>query len=137
MRPMTSTLEGPARALVESQGYCVVATRRNDGEIHTVVAWIDLDEQGRLLLNSVEGRDWLANLRRVGSATVTVFDLQNPGEFVSIRARLGSTSHDDAVEVINALSRKILGVDYPLLRDDEERVAIRLEPAHIVYQKMG
>jgi PPOX class probable F420-dependent enzyme len=123
--------------LVESQGYCVVATARKDGEIHTVVAWIDLDEQGRLLLNSVEGRDWLANLRRTGSATVTILDLQNPAEFVSIRARLATTSHDDAVDVINALSRKVIGIDYPLLRDDEQRVAIRLEPTDVVYQKMG
>jgi PPOX class probable F420-dependent enzyme len=134
---MEQSLEGPARALAESQGYCVVATTRTDGTIHTIVAWIGLDDDGLILLNSVEGRDWLANLRRTEAATVTVVDLQNPGEFASIQARLVRTSHDDAVAVINSLSNKILGMDYPLLRDDEQRVAVRLEPVHVVHQKMG
>jgi hypothetical protein len=133
---MPQRLEGPALALVESQDYCVVATRRADGEVRTVVAWVGL-EDGRLLLNSVEGRGWLEDLRRSGAATVTVVNFENPGEYVSIGARLAGATHEDAVAVTNRLSNAILGIDYPLFREDEQRVAVRLDPERVSYFKLG
>ena len=134
---MTVRLEGNALALVNDQKYAVVSTLRKDATIHSVVAWVGVDDAGRLLLSSVEGRAWLANIRRTGQATVTVVNLDSPGEYVAVTTDLASATHDDAIEVIHVLANKAIGTDFPFLNDDEQRVAVRLQPTRISYQRFG
>jgi PPOX class probable F420-dependent enzyme len=125
-----STLQPRDRELIEAPNFCHVAVLAEDGTIQTVVVWSDLDGD-RIVLNSAEGRDWPANLRRAGRATLTVMNLDNPQEFVTIVARLVEDTSDGADDVINALAHKYNGRDYEF-QPGQQRVTFRLAPERIV-----
>jgi PPOX class probable F420-dependent enzyme len=125
-----STLQPRDRELISAPNFCHVAVPADDGTIQTVVVWVDLDGD-RIVLNSAEGRDWPANLRRAGRATLTVMNLDNPQEFVSIVARLVEDTNEGADDVINALAHKYNGTDYAF-QPGQQRVTFRLEPERVV-----
>jgi PPOX class probable F420-dependent enzyme len=106
---------------------------RQDGTIQTVVVWCDLDDDDRVVLNSAEGRAWPANLRRAGRATVTMMNMDNPLEYVSLVGRLEEDTNDGADDVIDALSRKYDGRDYDH-DPDQQRVTFRLTPERVTHR---
>ena len=125
-----STFQPRDRELIEAPNFCHVALPAEDGTIQAVVVWSDLDGD-RIVLNSAEGRTWPANLRRAGRATLTVMNLDDPEEFVTVVARLAEDTNDGADDVINALSQKYKGRDYDF-RPGQQRVTFRLVPERIV-----
>jgi PPOX class probable F420-dependent enzyme len=127
-----STLRPRERELLKAPNFCHVAVPAEDGTIQTVLVWCDLDDD-HIVLNSAEGRDWPANLRRAGRATVTVMNLDNPQEYVSIVVRLVEDTNEGADDVINALAHKYNGRDYDF-RPGQQRVTFRLAPERVVHR---
>jgi Pyridoxamine 5'-phosphate oxidase len=125
-----STLQSRDRELLKARNYCHVAVPTDDNTIQTVVVWCDLDDNDQLVVNGAEGREWPANLRRAGRATLTVMNLDNPEEYVSIVARLVEDTHDGAEDVINALGRKYDGRDFDL-DPRQQRIIFRLAPERV------
>ena len=125
-----SNLQPRDRQLISAPNFCNVSVPADDDTIQSVVVWCDVDGE-QIVLNSAEGRDWPANLRRAGRATLTVMNLENPQEFVTIVARLVDDTNDGADDVINALSHKYSGSDYPF-HPGQQRVTFRLAPERIV-----
>jgi hypothetical protein len=78
-----------------------------------------------------EGRSWPANLRRAGRATLTVMNLDNPEEFVTVVARLVQDTHDGANDVINAIAHKYDGRDFAF-DPGQQRVTFRLAPERVM-----
>ena len=124
-----STFQPRDRELIQAPNYCHVSVAADDGTIQTVIVWCDLEDD-RIVLNSAEGRDWPANLRRAGGATVTVMNLENPEEYVSVVARLVEDTHDGADDVINALAHKYDGRDFDF-QPGQQRVTFRLAPERV------
>jgi len=104
-----------------------------EDHVVVVVAWCDIDDDDNVVLNSAEGRAWPANLRRAGRATVTVMNMANPLEYLSVVGRLDEDTTDGADDVIDALSRKYTGGDYDHSRD-EQRVTFRLVPERVTHR---
>ena len=127
-----STLRPRERELLKAPNFCHVAVPAEDGTIQTVLVWCDLDDD-HIVLNSAEGRDWPANLRRAGRATVTVMNLDNPQEYVSIVGRVVEDTNEGADDVINALAHKYNGRDYDF-RPGQQRVTFRLAPERVVHR---
>lgn len=126
-----TTLDDRDRELLADKNFCHVATLREDGTIHDVPVWVDVDGD-ELVLNSAEGRIWPENLRRTGAGTFTVQNLENPYEYVTIEGRLEEATHDGADEHIDKLAKKYLGEDkYPYLGPGEQRVIIRIRPERV------
>lgn len=126
------SLDERDRALLEDKNFCHVATLREDGTIHDVPVWVDV-EGDELVLNSAEGRVWPANLQRTGRGTFTVQNLENPYEYVMIDGRLEEATHDGADEHIDRLAKKYLGEDtYPFRQPGERRVLLRIRPERVV-----
>ena len=124
-------LEGRARELIEEPNFCYLATLREDGTPHVTITWIDVDGD-ELILNSAEGRDWPANLRRTSRATLTVADRDNQYEYASIDGRLVGDTHEGADENIDGLAKKYLDQDsYPFRQEGEQRVIFRLVPERV------
>jgi PPOX class probable F420-dependent enzyme len=119
-----STLQPRDRELISEPNFCHVAVPAEDGTIQTVVVWVDLDGD-EIVLNSAEGRDWPANLRRSKRATLTVVNRDNPLEYTTVVARLSDDTNDGADDVINALSHKYDGRDYRFV-PGQQRVTFRL-----------
>lgn len=126
-----ATIEPAARALLEAPNFAHVATLRADGTILNVPVWVDV-EGDDVVLNSAEGRAWPANLRRTGTITVTVQNIQNPYEYVSVTGHLEREDKATADENINALAKKYLGQDeYPFRQPGEERVKFYIAPDRV------
>ncbi|HWH95475.1 MAG TPA: hypothetical protein VNT03_16570 [Baekduia sp.] len=132
----TNTLEGDARAVVADKNYAHLSVPREDGTILSVVIWSDVDDQGRILLNSAEGRTWPRLLRRAGRATLSWANPSNPYEFVSVTAKLVDDTHDGADAHIDALAKKYTGADtYAGHTDGETRVKFTLEPERVTHRR--
>ncbi len=132
---MSVELPQRAREILAAPNFATVSTMRGDNTIHAVVVWVDVDESGRVLLNSAEGRAWPRNVARDPRLTITVPNLENPYEFVSITGRVVETDHDDAPAHIDALAMKYLGQDkYPFLQPGEVRVKLTVAPERVHVQ---
>lgn len=132
---MAAELSGRARELLEQgKNFAHLVTLREDGSPLPVLVWIDV-EDGRVAVNSAEGREWPENLRRTGRATITVADHDNPYNYVTIDGRLVEDTHDGADDQIDRLAKKYMGVDsYPLRKEGEQRIKFLLEPERIRLQ---
>jgi PPOX class probable F420-dependent enzyme len=121
-------LEGRARELIEAPNFVTLATERDDGGTHLTVIWGDL-EDGRIAVNSAEGRVWPENVRRNPEVSLVVINHDKPYEYVSVRGRVVLDTHQGADEHINRLAKKYLGKDeYPFRQPGEERVKLLIEP---------
>lgn len=131
---MPAELPTGARALIEATNFATISTLREDGTILTAPVWVHLDGDA-IVLNSAEGRAWPANLRRTGQISLSVQNLENPYEYVSVT---GSLDHEDKAEadaVIDSLAKKYMGVDeYPLRQPGEERITFFITPDRVKYQ---
>ena len=130
---MAATLEGRPQEIIAGKNYAHVAIPRADGTVQTVIVWAHTDG-ANVMLNSAEGRDWPQNLRRAGTATVTVMADSNPYEWVSVTGRLVEDTHDGADPHIDSLAKKYLGVDsYPYRKEGEQRITFALAPERVHY----
>jgi PPOX class probable F420-dependent enzyme len=130
---MSNTLEGRPEEIIAGRNYAHLAIPRPDGTVQTVIVWAHTDG-GKVTLNSAEGRKWPENLRRAGTATVTVMADSNPYEWVSVTGRLEQDTHEGADEGIDFLAKKYLDADsYPFRQPGEQRVKFVLRPERIHY----
>ncbi len=128
---MSSKVDGRAAELLSDKNFCVVSTLRTDGSVHAVPVWVDLQD-GLPTLNTAEGRAWPRNLEGDPRVTLTVQNLDNPYEYVTIRGRVAERTHEGADAHIDALAMKYLGQDtYPYRQPGEQRVIVRVTPEFV------
>ena len=132
-----ATIDGRAKELLEAPNFTHLSTVREDGTIHGVVVWQHL-EDGKVALNSSEGRAWPANVRRDPRVTITVHNNENPYEYVEVRGRIVEDTHEGAKEHIDALAKKYMDKDeYPFLQPGEQRIKFLVEPERVRHQNPG
>jgi PPOX class probable F420-dependent enzyme len=132
---MTTTnnarIQGRARELIQAPNFCVVSCLRPDGGPDAVVTWIDVDGDD-LLLNTADGRRWPGFVRNDPRVALTVINMENPYEYVTVRGRVAGETTDGADEHIDAMAKKYLGEDrYPFRQPGEVRVVFRVEPESV------
>jgi PPOX class probable F420-dependent enzyme len=128
---MSSKIEGRAEELLRGKNFCHVATLRPDGSVHAAPVWVDVQD-GLAVLNTAEGRVWPRNLERDPRVTLTVQNMENPYEYLTIRGRVAERTHEGADQHIDAMAGKYLGKDeYPYRQPGEQRVIIRVQPEYV------
>lgn len=128
---MSTAIEGRAKELLEAKNFCQVATLRSDGSVHVTPTWVDVQDE-RPVLNTAAGRVWPRNLERDPRITLTVQNMENPYEYVTIRGRVTERTTEGADEHIDALAHKYLGQDtYPGRQPGEQRLILRIEPEYV------
>jgi PPOX class probable F420-dependent enzyme len=128
---MAEKIEGKVRELLEAPNVVSVATLDKNGAPDVKVVWADLDN-GHVVLNSAEGRQWPENVRRDPRITITVINPENPYEYGQIRGRVVEDTHEGADDNIDALAKKYLDKDeYPFRQEGEQRVMFRVEPERV------
>jgi PPOX class probable F420-dependent enzyme len=121
-------IDGRARELIEAPNFVTLASERKDGSTHLTVIWADL-EDGRIAVNSAEGRVWPENVRRDPEVSLVVINGESPYEYVSVRGRVVEDTYEGADEHINGLAKKYLGKDeYPFRQPGEQRIKFLIEP---------
>ena len=111
---MIALSEG-ARALSKEPSYASIATVMPDGSPHVSPVWIDVDDEGRLLVNTVLGRRKEKNMRRDPRVALAVAAHDDPERRIEIRGRVVAWVDGDAAEQhIDQLSARYYGYEpYP------------------------
>ncbi|HWI71027.1 MAG TPA: pyridoxamine 5'-phosphate oxidase family protein [Baekduia sp.] len=100
-----------------------LVTSRKNGSPRVAVTWVDVDDDGHVVLDGARDRWWYRDLVRHPSATVTVVNHDNPDEYAVIHGRLVAYDAHGADDHTDFLAKKYLGEEvYPWRTADEERV---------------
>jgi PPOX class probable F420-dependent enzyme len=128
---MSTRIEGRAEELLRGRNFAHIGTLRANGSVQVSPTWVDVQD-GRVVVNTAEGRAWPRNLERDPRITLEVQNFENPYEYVEIRGRVAERTHEGADEHIDLLAKKYLDVDkYPVREPGEQRVIIRVEPDYV------
>lgn len=96
--PQPLTLPDHVRAFIVAPGrFATVATIGRDGAPRQAVVWYRLDPDGRLMVNSANGRRWPANLRRDGRAALAIAEAGNAYRWVGLTAEVAEIVDDQAI----------------------------------------
>lgn len=126
----TATLTGADLALLTGGNYAVLVTLYEDGAPHPTVTWVDA-ANGRVLVNTAEGRRKDRNLRRDPRAAVTVIG-EDFYRWLSIQgAVVDRVTGPEAEAHIDALSRRYDGEHWTPVAG-QVRVLYRIEPHRII-----
>jgi PPOX class probable F420-dependent enzyme len=125
---MASTIEGPAANILGDVNFATVGTLNEDGSIHNTVVWVDV-EDGKAVVNSAKGRVWPNNLERDPTITISVYNRENPYEYVEVRGKAKLVDDgDDAQKHIDKLAKKYMDKDeYPFRQEGEVRLKYVIE----------
>lgn len=132
-----TTLDDRDRELLSAKNFCQVSTLREDGTIHTVPVWVDVEGE-HVVLNTEANRAWPRNLRRTGHTTLTVLNQENPYEYLTLTGHVAEETEDGAMEHIDAMARKYIGQEkYPFHQDGDVRVIFRIVPDRVHRHEAG
>jgi PPOX class probable F420-dependent enzyme len=130
----TNQITEPVAKLLEGRNLAFVATLMKDGWPQITPTWVDI-EDGKILVNTAEGRIKQKNISRDGRIAISVADQNNPYHMVTVRGRVVEQTNTGADEHVDKLAKKYLGVEkYPLHSPNEKRIIIKIKPERIHYQ---
>ena len=118
------------RFLTAPVRFAAIATSGADGTPHQAVVWYALDDEG-ILVNSLVGRRWPADLQRDPRIALTVLDPDLEAElYVTVQAEaVVAATGDRAVRDIQDLAHRY-GSD-PRSFEGLERISFRLVPRSV------
>jgi PPOX class probable F420-dependent enzyme len=117
------------RAFIRDNAYyAVLTTLREDGSPHSSVVWAT-EEDGKVLVNTVERRVKGRNLARDPRASVVVF-APDGYHWIAVDGHV-ELSVVGAMDDIEALSQKYDGQPFRALQDGEHRVTARITPERV------
>ena len=130
----TTQISEPIAKLLEGRNFAFVATLMKDGWPQITPTWVDL-EDGKILVNTAEGRLKQKNISRDDRVAISVIDQNNPYHMVTVRGRVVEQRKEGADEHVDKLAKKYLGVDrYPRRSPNEKRIIIKIKPERVHYQ---
>ncbi|QWF81498.1 PPOX class F420-dependent oxidoreductase [Amycolatopsis sp. CA-230715] len=126
---MTATFNQKTRALFDGKNYATIATTNPDGQPQSSVVWVKRDGD-TILFSTTRGRRKERNLARDPRVSVSIFETENPYNYVEVRGRAEITETGGRA-LIDELSNKYGGNDYPAEPADVVRVIVRVIPEKI------
>lgn len=102
-----------------------------DGQPQATPIWADLHE-GKIRINTVDGRQKDKNLRERKMATVLVIDPDNPYRWMEVRGKVVWESEGDDRDVIEKLSHDYVGKPYANHVDTDRRVTFLIQAERVV-----
>jgi PPOX class probable F420-dependent enzyme len=124
-------LSDTVRRFLAAPRAAAVATVGADGAPHQALVWYGLEPGDRILVNSLVGRRWPADLRREGRAALAIANAHNELSWVGLATEIDSIDDDPerARADIVALAYRYQGQptrEYLAQYDDQRRVTFRL-----------
>lgn len=93
-----TTLDDRVRVFLAGPGrFATLATLDPGGAPRQAVVWYRLDPDGRITINSADGRRWPANLRRDPRCSLSIIDGADAYTFVALACRVVETIDVQAV----------------------------------------
>ncbi|MDQ4072754.1 MAG: PPOX class F420-dependent oxidoreductase [Thermoproteota archaeon] len=121
--------------LLKEKNFASFATVMPNGSPQVTPVWIDYDEkEDSILVNTAKGRLKERNIHNNNKVALSVFDMDNPYEMVSIQGSIKDKSTDGADDHIDRLSKKYLGLDsYPFRSAGETRIILKIKPEKVFH----
>jgi PPOX class probable F420-dependent enzyme len=120
-------IDEAVKRLVKGPNFGTITTLMKDGSPATHVMWVDADDE-HVLVNTETGRAKYRNIKRDPQVSVTIWDNDNPYDYVEVRGVVEETvTGPEARAHIDALSERYTGGPYdnPI---ETERVILKIRP---------
>jgi PPOX class probable F420-dependent enzyme len=119
------------KALLKQPSQCFLATTMPDGSPQLTQTWVDTDGRD-ILINTVDGHQKVANIRRDPRVALTVADPARPSRYFGVRGRVVDIATDGAAEHIEDLAWRYQGQPYEWYGGrDQVRLLLRIVPDRI------
>jgi len=105
---VAAALTAEVRSFLDEPHFASLASVGESGAPNQAVIWYRLQDDGRILVNSREGRKWPANLKRDPRCTLAVFWGEDPNRWVGLTCQVDEvvTDVERARDDIVAMSRR-------------------------------
>jgi PPOX class probable F420-dependent enzyme len=131
---MADTFSPASRAIFDKKVLAHVATLGPDGAPQVTPVWVMLDGDD-IIINTALGRAKARNLASDSRVAVSLTDPDNQYAAIVVRGSVIGFTTEGADDVIDQLAKKYLDVDsYPMRREGEIRVTVRISPDRISQQ---
>lgn len=121
-----SLLADDVKALIRGANFAHLATLMPDGSPLVTPVWVDL-EGDRLLVGTGEGSLKAKNTRRESRVALSIVAFDNPYVEVQLRGRVAERWKDAEFKIMDRLSFKYTGEEFPMRQNPAERVVLVIE----------
>ena len=119
-------LTADLRALLDEPNFAHLATLLPDGSPQSAPVWIDV-EGDRVLIATGEGSLKARNTKRDPRVSLSVVAVDNPYREAQLRGRVVERRPDAKFEIMDRISRKYTGKEFPMRANPEQRVVLVIE----------
>ena len=123
---MTTPLSTDVRALLEEPNFAHLATVMPEGSPQSAPVWVGV-EGDHVLVATGEGSLKAKNTRRDPRVSLSVVAMDNPYREAQLRGRVVERRPDAKFEVMDRISRKYIGKEFPMRTNPEQRVVLVIE----------
>ena len=123
---VTTPLSPDVRALLDEPNFAHLATLMPDGSPQSAPVWVGV-EGDHLLVATGEGSLKAKNTRRDPRVSVSIVAMDNPYREAQLRGRVVERRPDAKFEVMDRISRKYIGKEFPMRTNPEQRVVLVIE----------
>jgi PPOX class probable F420-dependent enzyme len=129
---MPVRLSDDIKALFRGAYFASLATIMPDGSPQVAAVWVDL-EGDHILVCTGEPSLKARNTRRDPRVGLSIISMENPYLEAQIRGRVVERRPDADFMVMDRISRKYTGQDFPWRSDPANRVVLVIEPERARY----
>jgi PPOX class probable F420-dependent enzyme len=116
------------RELAKGKNFATFTTLRADGHPATQVMWVDCDDEF-VLINTEKHRRKYTNVQRDPRVTVTIWNAENPYQYVEVRGIVEEFVEGPAARAhIDELAWRYVGRPYDPAIIRSERVVLKVRP---------
>ena len=123
---MATPLSPDVRALLDEPNFAHLATLMPDGSPQSAPVWVGV-EGDHVLVATGEGSLKAKNTRLDPRVSLSVVAMDNPYREAQLRGRVVERRPDAKFEVMDRISRKYIGKEFPMRTNPEQRVVLVIE----------
>lgn len=123
---MAKPLPPDVRTLLEEPNFVHLATLMPDGSPQSVPVWVDV-EGDRIVIATGEGSLKAKNTKRDPRVALSVVAMDNPYREAQLRGRVAERRPDRNLEIMDRISRKYTGKEFPMRANPDQRVVLVIE----------
>lgn len=123
---MGAPLSDDVKALIRGANFAHLSTLMADGSPQAAPVWVELDGD-RILVATGEGSLKARNTRRDARVALSVVAYDNPYVEAQLRGRVAERWKDADFRIMDRISRKYTGKEFPMRQNPEQRVVLVIE----------
>jgi PPOX class probable F420-dependent enzyme len=119
-------LSADVRALLEEPNFAHLASLLPDGSPQSAPVWVGVEDD-HILVATGEGSLKARNTKRDPRVSLSIVAMDNPYREAQLRGRVVERRPDRDLAVMDRISRKYTGADFPMRANPDQRVVLVIE----------